>query len=81
MQRLRFLFHDTVRLALIEKKKTVLAQALERSPQWRELSKNHLEGRTAAFFYFGDRGAADSDAEGRPKILVHQEWFDPKRTL
>jgi hypothetical protein len=35
-------------------------------------------GRTAAFFCFGDRGAADLDAEGRPKILAHKEWFDPK---
>jgi hypothetical protein len=63
---------------LIEKKETVLAQALERSPQWRELSKNHLEGRTAAFFCFGDRGTADLDQDGRPKILAHKEWFDPK---
>ena len=53
------------------------AQALERSSQWRELSKNHLEGRSAAFFY-GDRGGADLDAGGRPKTLSHREWFDPK---
>jgi hypothetical protein len=25
-----------------------------------------------------DRRAADLGAEGRPKILVHKEWFDPK---
>ena len=56
----------------------MLAQALERSPQWRELSKNHLEGRSAAFFCYGDRGAVDLDAGGRPKILTHKEWFDPK---
>jgi hypothetical protein len=43
-----------------------------------ELSKNHLEGRTAAFFSFGDRGAADLDAERRPKLLAHKEWFDPE---
>ena len=55
---------------------TVLAQALERSTQWRELSKNHLEGRSAAFFCYGDRGAADLDAAGRPKI--HKGWFNPK---
>ena len=63
---------------LIGKKSTVLAQALERSSQRRELFKNHLEGRSAAFFCYGDRGAADLDAAGRPKILTHKGWFDPK---
>jgi hypothetical protein len=63
---------------LIDKKSTVLAQALERSSQWRELSKNHLEGRSAAFFCYGDRGGADLDGGGRPKIRAHKEWFDPK---
>jgi hypothetical protein len=63
---------------LIDKKSTVLAQALERSSQWKELSKNHLEGRSAAFFCYGDRGGADLGADGRPKILTHGEWFDPK---
>lgn len=33
----------------IDKKRTVLAQALERSSRWRELSKNHLEDRSAFF--------------------------------
>jgi hypothetical protein len=64
---------------LIEKKKTHLAQALERSPLWAELSRNHLEGRTAAFFCYGDRGALDLDRAGRPKLLVRKEWFDPKK--
>jgi multimeric flavodoxin WrbA len=62
---------------LIEKKSTLLAQALERSSQWAELTKNHLEGRTAGFFCYGDRGAADMDATGRPKVLRHKSWFDP----
>jgi hypothetical protein len=62
---------------LIDKKSTLLAQALERSPEWELLSKNHLEGRSAGFFCYGDRGGADLDAEGRPKILQHKEWFDP----
>jgi hypothetical protein len=62
---------------LIEKKNTFLAQALERSPQWPELSKNHPEGRTAAFFCYGDQGGADLELDGRPKILRHKEWFDP----
>ena len=63
---------------LVDKKDTQLAQALERSSQWRELSKNHLEGRSAAFFCYGDRGGAALDTTGRPKILMHKEWFDPK---
>lgn len=62
---------------LIEKKNTLLAQALERSPEWAELTRNHLEGRSAAFFCYGDRGGADLDPEGRPKILRHKLWFDP----
>ena len=63
---------------MIDKKNTVLAQALERSPQWAELSKNHLEGRSAGFFCYGDRGGADLDADGRPQVLKHKDWFDPK---
>jgi hypothetical protein len=38
---------------LIDKKSTLKAQALEKSPQWQELTRNHLEGRTAAFFCYG----------------------------
>jgi hypothetical protein len=64
---------------LIDKKSTQLAQALERSPQWEELSKNHLEGRSAAFFCYGDKGGADMDESGRPKNLEHKDWFDPKQ--
>ena len=62
---------------LIEKKSTLLAQALERSPQWKELSRNHLEGRSAAFFCYGDRGADETEADGRPGLLRHKQWFDP----
>lgn len=62
---------------LIDKKSTVLAQALERSPLWATLTRNHLEGRTAAFFCHGDGGGAEIDASGRPKILRHEPWFDP----
>jgi hypothetical protein len=61
---------------LIDKKNTLKAQALERSPLWRELSKNHLSGRTAAFFCYGDDGANEEDGQGRPRNLEHPEWFD-----
>ncbi|KFC64645.1 Multimeric flavodoxin WrbA [Bosea sp. LC85] len=63
---------------LIEKKNTLLAQQLERSDCWAGLSRNHLEGRTAAFFCYGDLGAADLGEDGRPKILRHKDWFDPR---
>ena len=64
---------------LIDKKSTAKAQALEKSPQWQELTRNHLEGRTAAFFCYGNEGADELDVEGRPKILRHKAWFDPER--
>lgn len=62
---------------LIGHKDPSRAMALELSPQWEELSRNHLEGRTAGFFCYGDGGAAELDANGRPKALRHAEWFDP----
>jgi multimeric flavodoxin WrbA len=61
---------------LIDKKNTLKAQALERSPLWQQISKNHLSGRTAAFFCYGDDGANEEDGHGRPKMLEHPEWFD-----
>ena len=64
---------------LIEHKNPELAMKLEHSPPWRELSVNHLEGRTAAFFCYGDGGADEVDASGRPKLLRHREWFDPDK--
>jgi hypothetical protein len=64
---------------LIDKKNTQKAQALERSPEWRELSRNHLEGRSAAFFCYGNLGASDLGPDGRPKLIApeHKSWFDP----
>jgi hypothetical protein len=63
---------------LIDKKDTLKAQALERSQLWEELHKNHLAGRTAAFFCYGDDGANEEDGRGKPKNLQHPEWFDAK---
>jgi hypothetical protein len=62
---------------LIAHKDPALAMQLEHSPEWSELSRNHLEGRTAAFFCYGDDGADEADASGRPKKLRHPAWFDP----
>jgi multimeric flavodoxin WrbA len=64
---------------LIDKKDTLKAQAMERSPLWKELSKNHLSGRTAAFFCYGDDGANEEDKWGKPKNLDHPSWFDAGR--
>jgi hypothetical protein len=62
---------------LIDKKDTRKAQALEKSPMWRDLTKNHLEGRSAAFFCYGNVGADELDEQRRPRILQHRQWFDP----
>jgi hypothetical protein len=62
---------------LIDHKNPELAMALEKSPEWEPLSRNHLEGRTAAFFCYGDGGADELDDSGRPRILRHKHWFNP----
>lgn len=64
---------------LIEHKNAELAMKLEHSPVWEELSLNHLEGRTAAFYCYGDGGGDELDEEGRPKILEHKDYFDPDK--
>ncbi len=62
---------------LIEHKNPEMAMRLEKSPQWEELTRNHLEGRTAGFFCYGDGGGDELDPSGRPKILRHPAYFDP----
>lgn len=62
---------------LIDNKNPDKAIALEKTPLWEELSQNHLEGRSAAFFCHGDDGGDEMDAEGRPEILRHKDYFDP----
>ncbi|MBC7744613.1 MAG: flavodoxin family protein [Flavobacterium sp.] len=54
------------------------AMALEHAPQWKEMSLNHLEGRTAGFFCYGDEGGDELDVSGRPKILENPNYFDPE---
>lgn len=62
---------------LIDHKDPEKAMALEKSTEWPALSRNHLEGRTAAFFCYGDEGADELDSSGQPKALRHPAWFDP----
>ena len=64
---------------LIDHKNPELAMRLEHDPTWAELSQNHLEGRTAAFFCYGDGGGDELDEWGRPRILHHRSWFDPEQ--
>jgi hypothetical protein len=54
------------------------AMALEHTVQWQEMSQNHLEGRTAPFFCYGDEGGDEMNETGRPKMLRHPEYFDPQ---
>lgn len=64
---------------LIEHKNPELAMQLEHSPEWRELSQNHLEGRSAAFFCYGDGGGDELGDDGRPILLKHKNYFDPEK--
>lgn len=63
---------------LIEHKNAELAMKLEHSPEWEKLSQNHFEGKTCAFFCYGDGGGDELDEEGRPKILRHKKYFNPE---
>lgn len=63
---------------LIDHKNPELAMDLEKKPIWEELSQNRLEGRTAAFFSYGDGGANELDDKGFPKKLKHHQYFDPE---
>lgn len=62
---------------LIGHKDPKLAIALTKTSLWRKLSLNHLGGRSAAFFSYGDNGGDELDNTGRPKLLGHPDWFDP----
>ncbi|HXH75933.1 MAG TPA: NAD(P)H-dependent oxidoreductase [Bacteriovoracaceae bacterium] len=64
---------------LIEHKNPELAMKLEHLDLWKELSVNHLEGRSAAFFCYGDEGGDEIGVDGKPKILKHKQYFEPER--
>lgn len=64
---------------LIDHKDPELAMKLEHSPEWEALSVNHLEGRTAGFYCYGDGGGDEMDENGRPITLRHKNYFDPDK--
>lgn len=61
----------------IDHKDPEKAMVLEKSPEWPALSVNHLEGRTAGFFCYGDEGADEMTPDGYPTKLRHLRYFDP----
>lgn len=63
---------------LINHKDGNLAARLEHSHAWKELSLNHLEGRTAAFFVYGDDGGDELGKDSSPIILRHKSYFSPE---
>jgi hypothetical protein len=62
---------------LIDHKDPEKAMALEHAPQWKELALNHLEGRTAGFYIYGDDAQDERRPDRRPVYLSHPEYFDP----
>ncbi len=66
---------------LIEHKNPEIAMKLEKAPEWKELGLNHLEGRTAGFFCYGDDAQEERDENGRPRYIrpEHAHYFDPDK--
>lgn len=62
----------------IDHKDPEKAMAFEHTTEFQELSVNHLEGRTAGFFCYADKGGDEIDESGRPKILQHKNYFKPE---
>jgi len=65
--------------ATIAHKDPEKAMAFEHTEEFKRLSVNHLEGRTAAFFCYGDEGGDEFGEDGRPEILLHKNYFDPEK--
>jgi len=61
----------------IDHKNPEKEMALEHTEEWKLISLNHLEGRTAAFFCYGDDGGDEFGEDGRPKLLLHKKYFEP----
>ncbi len=63
----------------IDHKNPEKAMAFEHTEEWKGMSINHLEGRTAAFFCYGDEGGDELDGQGKPKILLQKSYFDSNK--
>ncbi|MEP7156362.1 MAG: NAD(P)H-dependent oxidoreductase [Betaproteobacteria bacterium] len=65
--------------ALIEHKNPEMAQKLEHEERWKALALNHMEGRTAGFFCYGDDATEERNPDGRPRYIApeHAHYFDP----
>ncbi|MBC7398136.1 MAG: flavodoxin family protein [Bdellovibrionales bacterium] len=67
--------------ARIDHKNPELAMKFDKTEEFKELSQNHLEGRTAAFFSYGDAGGDEIGSDGIPKLIRHKEYFDAKKEI
>ena len=81
---LKLMFDSLVRMnggnpdeSTIKHKDPELAMKFEHTEQRKEMSLNHLEWRTAAFFCYGDKWGDEMAKDGTPKILEHKNYFDP----
>lgn len=66
---------------LVDHKNPEMAMKLDKTDTFKELSQNHLEGRTAAFFSYGDAGGDEIGDDGIPKLIRHKEYFNPKNEI
>ena len=62
--------------SLIDHKDPEKAMKLEHTKLWDEISMNHLEGRTAGFFCYGDEGGDEMDQNNVPKLLRNKSYFN-----
>ena len=63
---------------LTEWKNKKLSKMLELLPEWDLISRNHLSGRCASFFVYGDGGANEIGPSGYPKILDEKTTYSPQ---
>lgn len=64
---------------LIDRKNLKKAKRLELLPEWDLINRNHLSGRCAAFFVYGDGGANEIGLNGYPKNLEEKSTYSPKK--
>lgn len=62
-------------------KKPQVTGELAKSGQYKDLLKNHLEGKYAAFFAHGDNGANDYDGKALPESYIEEDSVNPIETI